>query len=268
MKTLLLTGATDGIGRLTAQRLVEAGHRVLLHGRNPDKLRTVAAELGGQTASYVADLSDLGQVEAMAAQILADHPRLDVLVNNAGVLKTSRPRLADGQDVRFVVNTLAPYLLPKRLLPRLGPSGRVVNLSSAAQAPVNLQALRGRMNLDAMAAYSQSKLAITIWTRVLAAQLPSGPVVVSVNPGSLLGTKMVKEGFGMAGNDVGIGADVLVEAALGERFADRSGAYFDNDSGRFADPHPAALHTGRARELVDAIEAMIPGLGSSPSKEG
>jgi len=258
MKTILLTGATDGIGKLTAQGLVEAGHRVLLHGRNAQKLKAVASELGGETSSYVADLSRLEDVDAMAQQILTDLSHLDVLINNAGVLKTASPRAANGQDVRFVVNTVAPYLLTKRLLPLLGKSSRVVNLSSAAQAPVNINALQGHAQLTDMAAYSQSKLAITIWTRELAAQLPSGPLMVAVNPGSLLATKMVKEGFGMAGNSVGIGADVLVDAALGERFAGRSGQYFDNDAGRFSDPHPGALRSSHARDVMAAIEALIP----------
>jgi NAD(P)-dependent dehydrogenase (short-subunit alcohol dehydrogenase family) len=258
MKTLLVTGATDGIGKLTAKRLVDAGHRVLLHGRSPDKLATVATELGGQTETYVADLSDLTAVDAMAREIQANHDQLDVLINNAGVLKTRRPRTPEGLDVRFLVNTIAPYLLTKRLLPLLGPTGRVVNLSSAAQAPVDVGALSGRTQLSDMAAYAQSKLAITLWTRQLADQLPEGPLIVAVNPGSLLGTKMVKEGFGQSGKDVGIGAAILVDAALGERFAGRSGAYFDNDARRFADPHPAALRPSHAVEVMAAIEACLP----------
>jgi len=258
MKTILLTGATDGIGKLAARHLVEAGHRVLLHGRSADKLAAVASALGGETTSYVADLSRLDEVDAMAQQILADHAHLDVLINNAGVFKTARPRTADGQDVRFLVNTVAPYLLTRRLLPILGTAGRVVNLSSAAQAPVSTDALQGRARLGDMAAYAQSKLAITIWTRELAAQLPAGPLLVAVNPGSLLATKMVTEGFGVAGSDIGIGARVVVDAALGERFAGRSGQYFDNDAGRFSDPHPAALNPGHARDVMAAIEAMLP----------
>ncbi len=258
MKTLLLTGATDGIGKLTARRLIDAGHRVLLHGRNPDKLATVASELGGQTETYVADLSDLAAVDAMARAIRANHDQLDVLINNAGVLKTRHPRTDEGLDVRFLVNTVAPYLLTKQLLPLLGPTGRVVNLSSAAQAPVDIEALTGRTHLSDMAAYAQSKLAITLWTRHLADRLPEGPLVVAVNPGSLLGTKMVKEGFGQSGKDVGIGAEILVDAALGERFAGRSGAYFDNDARRFADPHPAALRPSHGAEVMAALEALLP----------
>lgn len=258
MKTLLLTGATDGIGKLTAQHLVEAGHRVLLHGRNADKLAAVASKLGGQTETYVADLSDLAAVDAMSAEIRAKHTHLDVLINNAGVLKSPNPRTAAGLDLRFVVNTVAPYLLTKRLLPLLGEAGRVVNLSSAAQAPVDVDAMQGRGQLADMGAYAQSKLAITLWTRELAKQLEDGPLLVAVNPGSFLGTKMVKEGFGQWGKDVGIGARILVEAALGEGFLGHSGQYFDNDVGHFADPHPAAMHSRHASQVMAALEAMIP----------
>lgn len=256
-KTILITGATDGIGRLTAERLVSAGHRVLLHGRNAKKLQAVADALGGVTECFVADLGSFADVNAMAAQILERHAHLDVLINNAGVFKTAQPTTGDGLDVRFVVNTLAPFLLTKRLLPLLGETGRVVNLSSAAQARVNTEALQGRGRLDDMAAYSQSKLALTIWTRELAAERPSGPLLVSVNPGSLLATKMVTEGFGMAGNDVGIGASILVEAAVGDRFVGRSGQYFDNDARLFADPNPAALDASHARAVMNAIDTVV-----------
>ena len=84
-----------------------------------------------------------------------------------------------------------------------------------------------------------------------------GPVVVAVNPGSLLGTKMVKQAYGMDGADIGIGADILVRAALSDEFASASGQYFDNDSRSFAPPHPDALDPGKAREIVDSIEAML-----------
>jgi NAD(P)-dependent dehydrogenase (short-subunit alcohol dehydrogenase family) len=237
----------------------------LLHGRSADKLAAVATELGGDTVSYVADLSSLSDVEALARQVSSDHPDLDVLINNAGVLKAPHTRTADGHDLRFMVNTIAPYLLTKRLLPQLGSTGRVVNLSSAAQAAVDIDALKGKGRLDDMAAYSQSKLGITIWTRELAAQHPAGPLMVAVNPGSLLGTKMVKEGFGMAGKDVGIGARVLVDAALGERFAGRSGQYFDNDSGAFSEPHPAGLRPSHALQVMTTLEALLPQDARSPA---
>ena len=256
-KTILITGSTDGIGLLTAKKLAADGHKVLLHGRNATKLSAAAAEVGGSIETYTADLSDMSAVEVLADNIRAQHDRLDLLINNAGVLKAPKTTLENGQDVRFVVNTLAPYRLTELLLPIMPGDGRVVNLSSAAQARVSLKALHGHASLSDMDAYAQSKLAITIWTREWAKSLPGGPVMVAVNPGSLLASKMVKEGFGVAGNDLSIGADILVDAALGARFADASGAYFDNDIGAFANPHAAALDPVHAAEVMAAITALV-----------
>lgn len=256
-KTILITGATDGIGQLTAKKLAAAGHRVLLHGRSAEKLEATAKDIGGNTEIYVADLSNVDAVQSMAADILANHDHLDVLINNAGVLKTPQPVLSNGLDIRFVVNTFAPYLLTEMLLPIIPKAGRVVNLSSAAQARVNLDAMAGHGQLSDMDAYAQSKLAITIWTSEMAKSSPDGPVVVAVNPGSLLASKMVKEGFGIAGSDLNQGADILIDAALGDRFADQSGAYFDNDSGTFAEPHSAASDPDHVQGVMARVESFV-----------
>ncbi|WP_020560917.1 SDR family NAD(P)-dependent oxidoreductase [Thiofilum flexile] len=263
-KTILITGATDGIGFETARILIEQGHHVLLHGRNSDKLAQVQANLhalsgAGSITAYVADLSDLNAVLTLAEHIHAEHTHLDVLINNAGVFKVAEALTPSGLDVRFVVNTLAPYLLTQELLPLLGGDARVVTLSSAAQSPVNLQALTGRVKLtDDFAAYAQSKLALTQWSRLLGlAQQGHGPLVVAVNPGSLLGTRMVREGFGMAGNDVRIGADILVQAALSEAFSQANGLYFDNDAGRFASGHADVQDDRKAQAVVEAIETVL-----------
>ncbi|MEM7765039.1 MAG: SDR family NAD(P)-dependent oxidoreductase [Pseudomonadota bacterium] len=262
-KTILLTGATDGIGLETAKRLAAAGHTLLLHGRNEEKLVRTQAMLtaleGAETIeSYRADLSQLSDVLAMVDAVTARHEAIDVLINNAGVFETRHPTTPAGDDVRFIVNTVAPYLLTQRLLPLMSPDGRVVNLSSAAQAPVDLQALAGQRPLAANAAYAQSKLAITMWTRRFAERLGSdGPVMIAVNPASFLGSKMVKEAYGSDGKDLGIGADILIRAALGPEFADASGKYFDNDSQRFANPHPDALRADTVDAVVAGIEAAI-----------
>ena len=261
-KTILITGSTDGIGLETAKMLVSQGHNVLLHGRNPAKLENAenalsSLQAGGRIESYVADLSRMTDVEALAKAVAEKHSSLDVLINNAGILKSPDPVTKDGLDVRFVVNTLAPYLLTRRLLPLLGASGRVVNLSSAAQAPVDLEALAGQVRLADMDAYAQSKLAITAWTRVMAQTLKDGPAIIAVNPGSLLGSKMVKDGFGVAGGDLRIGAEILARAALSDEFAAASGQYFDNDGGQFAPPHPDALDPRKSEEIVRAIETVL-----------
>lgn len=258
-KTILITGATDGIGRLTAQKLVDLGHRVLIHGRNPAKLARAQTALGGSVDTFQADLSDFAQVEGLARDIQAKYDRIDVIINNAGVLKTSQPRTAAGLDVRFVVNTLAPYLLTKRLLPLLKESsGRVINVSSAAQAPVSLEALRGKERLDDdMAAYAQSKLALTAWTHGWAQQAPKGPLMIAVNPGSLLATKMVTEGFGVAGNDVHQGADILVRLALDASHGTHHGDYFDNDRDAYGKPHRDAHNAQKTALLMAAMDDML-----------
>ncbi len=262
-KTILLTGATDGIGLETAKKLASMGLHVLLHGRNPAKLEEVEHSISalagsGRVESYVADLSRMADVEAFAKAVAEKHATLDALINNAGVFKTPDSVTREGLDVRFAVNTIAPYLLTKRLLRLLGTSGRVINLSSAAQAPVDPAALTGRNKLSAMDAYAQSKLALTMWSRRMGISLKGdGPTIIAVNPGSMLGSKMVKEGFGVAGGDIRIGADILVRAALDNDFADASGKYFDNDSGQFAPPHPDALDSQRSEEIVGVIEAVL-----------
>ncbi|MAI46561.1 MAG: SDR family NAD(P)-dependent oxidoreductase [Hyphomicrobiaceae bacterium TMED74] len=261
-KTILVTGSTDGIGLATAKRLVAQGHSVLLHGRNAAKLEaadrevTAAAQVG-RTKSYVADLSDLTEVAALADQIKKQHDHLDVVINNAGVFKTPSPITEAARDVRFVVNTLAPYLLTRRLLPLMDIAGCVVNLSSAAQAPVNLDALAGQVRLDDMEAYAQSKLALTMWNNGLAQMRTDGPIMIAVNPGSLLASKMVKQGFGVAGHDLGIGAGILTRAALSDEFAEANGKYFDNDEGRFGPPHRDALDAAKCKQLVEALDALL-----------
>jgi NAD(P)-dependent dehydrogenase (short-subunit alcohol dehydrogenase family) len=262
-KTVLVTGATDGIGRLTAHTLAARGHHVLVHGRSPAKVQEVVASLSQHSVrGLVCDLSQLPDVAAFAERVATEHPALDVLINNAGVLD-SAVTVVDGLDLRFVVNTLAPYVLARRLVPVLGPQGRVVNVSSAGQAPVHLRALRAAEPMGAFAAYAQSKLALNAWSRHLADTLgPGGPVVVAVNPGSMLGSKMLRDAFGVPGRSVQIGADVLVRAALDPEFAAASGRYFDNDTGRFAPPHAQALDAAHNAELVRVMdEVLAPRLG-------
>ena len=260
-KTILITGSTDGIGLETAKILASQGHYVLLHGRNSAKLeavRSTLSESGGQVEGYVADLSRMENVEAFARSVVQKHTKLDVLINNAGVYNAQNPMTPDGLDIRFAVNAIAPYLLTQLLLPLLGTSGRVVNLSSAAQAPVDLNALTGQVRLSDGEAYAQSKLALTMWSRSLALSLKGkDPTITAVNPGSLLGSKMVKQAFGIAGKDIRVGVDILYRAALSDEFSAASGQYFDNDRGQFASPHPDALNSKKSEDLIHTIETTI-----------
>lgn len=266
MKTILLTGATDGIGLETAKSLAAKGHQLLVHGRNPEKLantiellNTIAKNNSSpKVESYQADLSIFDDVHKLIADIKQKHNTLDVIMNNAGIFKTSQTLASNGMDVRFVVNTLSPYLLTKGLAPILAENGRIVNLSSAAQAPIDLKALAGDVQVnDDFQAYVQSKLAITIWSQELAKELKTNQIIVAVNPGSLLASKMVKEGFGMAGNDITIGSDILVRAALSEEFIGKSGYYFDNDAKQFALPHSDAQNSNVCLRVMSTIEEVV-----------
>jgi len=261
-KTILITGATDGIGFETAKMLINQGHYLLLHGRNAAKLEQVEAALAAisetaQFESYLADLSNMTEVTALANQIKAKHQQIDVLINNAGVYKTANNTTVDNLDTRFAVNSIAPYRLTQALLPILGRQGRVLNLSSAAQSTVNLDALSGNKALTDSEAYAQSKLALTIWSRVLGQQLKQqGPAIIAINPKSLLGSKMVKDAFGIAGSDLSVGAELLCQAALCDDFAHASGLYFDNDYEKFADPHPDALDEKICASVMAQIEQI------------
>jgi len=253
-KKILITGATDGIGLEAAKLFAAQGHTVLMHGRSAEKMENARKAVGGATQGYLADLSITADVVTLGEDILRDHAHLDVIINNAGVLKLPNTVTAAGLDARFMVNTIAPFILTNALLPRMGPDGRIINLSSAAQASVSLVALQGGQRLADMDAYSQSKLAITMWSIDLANQLQDGPSVVAVNPGSLLASKMVKEGFGIAGNDLSIGAKILERLALDDALAGTTGRYFDNDAGDFGQPHADALDVAKVRDTVRAIQ--------------
>ncbi len=170
-KKIFITGSTDGIGKLAARKLAKEGHELILHGRNSEKLESVISELKADSGNsniigYVADLSDLKAVKTMAEKVRKEHHTLGILINNAGIFLTPAPRLENGMDVRLVVNYLAAVLLTNELLPALNSaeSPRVISLSSAAQATVSLQALRGEKQLDDQDAYAQSKLALLMWS--------------------------------------------------------------------------------------------------------
>lgn len=276
-KTILITGSTDGIGKLAALNLAKAGHQVYLHGRDADKLDKVIMEVKAAATGtvadhidgFVADLSDLHAVRNMAAEVNDKLAKLDVLINNAGIHTTASPVTKDGLDVRFVVNYLAPYVLTNALLPLLKKSNkaRIINLSSAAQAPISYPAFAGNERLDDKDAYAQSKLALTMWSMDLADTVADDNInVIAVNPGSLLNTKMVDEAYGKYWSSADKGANILTELTISDEFANGTGKYFDNDikdgangdaRGEFGQPHANALNKDAIAELNRRTQEVL-----------
>ena len=281
-KTILITGSTDGIGKLAALKLAEAGHQVYVHGRNADKLASVIAEVKAvatgaavdNIGGFVADFSDLNAVRKMAVEVNEKLPKLDVLINNAGINTTASATTKDGLDVRFVVNYLAPHELTNALLPLLKNSSkaRIVNLSSAAQDPISYKAFVGQERLDDKDAYAQSKLALTMWSMDLADTVAADDInVIAVNPGSLLNTKMVDEAYGEYWSSADKGANILAELAISDEFANDSGKYFDNDikdgthgdaRGEFGQPHADALDKEAITELERQTQTVLQSLSA------
>src|ERR671920_755845 len=233
--TILVTGATDGLGRSVAQEFAAEGATVLLHGRSPERLEATLEELSSQTggenaSSYLADLSSLAAVRDLAQRILSEHERLDVLVNNAGVISPERRESEDGYELTFAVNYLSPFLLTRLPLPLLKDSApaRIVNVASAGQSPLDFSNLMLEHGYDAMKAYSQSKLAQVMFTFDLAEHLrDTGVSVNALHPASLMDTKMVQSTFGYTISTVEEGTEAVVRLAISPEIGGVTGRYFD-----------------------------------------
>src|SRR5581483_8846095 len=162
---ILITGATDGLGRRVVEKLAAPGLHLLIHGRDAGRGREVAktVEAAGATATfYQADFASLQAVRGLAETVAAEHRQIDILINNAGIALAKGPRRtsADGFELSFAVNYLAPFLLTRLLLPRLGQerASRIINVASAGQAPIDFGNVMLESGYDGMYAYRQSKL--------------------------------------------------------------------------------------------------------------
>jgi len=189
----LITGATDGIGKVTATELARKGYAVVLAARNETKAATVTTEIvastGNRDVDYlVADLSSLAQLRRLAEMFMVRYPRLDVLINNAGIVMPQRVLTADGYETTFQVNYLAQFYLTQLLLGELEKSlrGRVINLSSSVYRagkfnPGNLQS---EQQFSTIGTYAASKLCVLLFTIELAQRLkPTRVVANAVHPG-------------------------------------------------------------------------------------
>ena len=263
MKTIFITGSTDGIGKLTALKLAKLGHQMLLHGRDVQKLADTISAIKNQTGNakisgFVSDLSDFSSIEKMVIDISDKFTSMDVMINNAGIFTSRIEKNQDNLDIRFAVNYLAPYQLTEGLLPLLKNSNspRIINLSSAAQSSVSMDALAGREQISSNAAYAQSKLALTMWSFALAKANPK-IVTIAVNPGSLLNTKMALEAYGQHWSSADKGANILYDLAISSQYAESNGTYFDNDSGSFSPAHNDAYNEKKIDQLIAETNKIL-----------
>jgi NAD(P)-dependent dehydrogenase (short-subunit alcohol dehydrogenase family) len=252
-KVVLITGATDGMGRALAAAVKDAGATVLVHGRDPGRIADTVAGLGGNTRSYQADLAALAQVRALGTQITEAQPRLDVLVNNAGIGSTvpgggARQESADGYELRFAVNYLAGFALTRLLLPLLEASGpsRIVNVSSAGQRAIDFGDLMLTRHYDGVRAYCQSKLAQILFTFDLAEQLAEVRVN-ALHPATYMPTKIVASPISTIAD--GVAATMaLITGDVG------TGKYFNGLREARADRQ--AYAPGARRELRELSEKL------------
>ena len=266
---MLVTGATDGLGRATALALAGSGVTLHLHGRDPGKLERVRDEVARETREtapvvHLADLASLAEVRQLAASVEERTQRLDVLVNNAGVGPSvgRRERLesADGHELHLAVNYLAPFLLTLRLLPLLRRSApaRVVNVVSSSQAPLDLDDLELARDYDARRAYARSKLAGVLFTFELAERLRAGGIgeltANALHPATRMRTKLARIPFWRRGSSVEEGVTALVRLVLDPSLAGVSGRYFER--GTDAVPHRQAYDPVCRRLLWERSEAL------------
>ena len=232
---ILVTGATDGLGRRVAAELAGRGANVLLHGRSWERLEVALEGIREETGNeklrpYLADLASLGEVRGLAGRILSDEERLDVLVNNAGVISRDRRESEDGYELTFAVNYLSHFLLTRLLLPLVRESApsRIINVASAGQSPMDFDDPMMERGYDTMRAYSVSKLAQITFTFELAGRLSgTGVCVNALHPASLMDTKMVTETFGYKMSTVEEGAEATVRLAVSPELEGVTGRYFD-----------------------------------------
>ncbi|GGN60073.1 3-oxoacyl-ACP reductase [Streptomyces albiflavescens] len=256
MSTVLITGATSGLGRYVAFELVRSGYVVLAHGRDRERTEALVTELraeGGEAFGYVADLASLAQVRRLGEEVAAAHPRLDVLINNAGVgagpRGTGREVSADGHELRLAVNYLAPVALTRALLPTLRASApsRVVNVGSVGQEPLDFDDPELTRGYSGVSAYCRSKFALAAHTFALSeAAAGSGVSVNVLHPATYMDTAMVREAGVVPWSTVADGAAGVLALATREL---GTGGYFDGTS-------PSRAHAqAYDREVWKRLEA-------------
>jgi NAD(P)-dependent dehydrogenase (short-subunit alcohol dehydrogenase family) len=268
-KTALITGSTDGVGRVVAKRLADDGWRVLVHGRDRGRGEALVAEIkaAGGTAEFLpADLSSIAEVRRLSGAVQKTTRRLNLLINNAGlgsgVSRATRLPSADGHELLFAVNYLAGFLLTHLLLPlvRKSAPARIVNVSSLGQQAIEFDDVMLAHGYSGSRAYCQSKLAQILFTIDLARELEgSGVTVNTLHPATYMNTTMVRQSGVTPISSVEDGADAILKLAISPELEGKSGLYFNGQREARAD---AQAYDADARQQLKALSIKLTGLST------
>jgi NAD(P)-dependent dehydrogenase (short-subunit alcohol dehydrogenase family) len=271
-KTILVTGATDGVGRVVAKRLAAEGANVLIHGRDQQRAEQVLREIcgarvrpkKGMATFYQADFASLAEVRRLAEILLQERERIDCLVNNAGIGsgpdKNRRELSKDGFELRFAVNYLAGFLLARLLLPRLVESApaRIVNVSSLGQQAIDFDDVMLEKGYSGARAYCQSKLAQIMFTIDLAREIdPQRVTANALHPATYMNTTMVRESGNSPASSVEEGADAILKQIVSEELAGKSGLFFNGERPSRAIEQ---AYDEKARAKLKALSMRLVGL--------
>jgi NAD(P)-dependent dehydrogenase (short-subunit alcohol dehydrogenase family) len=271
-QVILVTGATDGLGRGLATELAAGGATVLIHGRDDRRgqgtIEEIAAKTGNENLHWLrSDFSSLQEVRSLANQVTRRAIRLDALVNNAGIGSTNgddggRVESWDGYELRFAVNYLAGYVLTRMLVPLLERSApaRIVNVSSAGQAPIDFDDVMLECDYEGFRAYCQSKLAQVMFTFDIADELlDRGVTATCLHPATFMPTKIVLDRGVQPASSLEQGVRATLRLVADPELDGVTGEYFDGQ--RPADPNPQANDPDarrRLRELSDRLTGLPP----------
>ena len=272
--TILVTGATDGLGRAVAERLIDDGASVLVHGRDADRLEATARELReragdeGRVQPFRADFARLADVRGLAVEVARQVDRLDVLINNAGIGSglpdsPNRQESEDGYELRFAVNYLATFVLTLGLLPMLRDSApaRVVMVSSIGQAPIDFDDPQIEHGYSGARAYGQSKLAQITFANELARRVPPDELTAnSLHPATYMPTKIVLETVGHSIDTLEEGVEATVRLATSPELDGVTGEFFDRERPARAD---AQAYDEQAAERLWQLSLALTGVPDS-----
>jgi NAD(P)-dependent dehydrogenase (short-subunit alcohol dehydrogenase family) len=267
-KVMLVTGATDGLGRALATELARRGATVLVHGRDEARGRDVIGQIGSETGNrelrwYGADLASLAEVRELVDRLEREEERLDALVCNAGIGTTlpgdgERMESRDGYELRFAVNYLAHFLLARRLVPLIQRSAgaRIVNVSSAGQAPIDFDHVMLERGYNGVQAYCQSKLAQVMMTFDLAEELGDAGVTANcLHPATYMPTKIVTYAGIDPASSLEEGTQATLRLVVDPELDGVTGRYFDGTTESRA--HPQAYDADARRRLLELSESLV-----------